>query len=121
MRTKTKRHVLKSKNGVNAEVTSIKLSKDSRKSIKSCEKSEKKAKHELRSICGDTVYDIEASRWHGPVRSYDFGDMKEDWEYEKVNADSWQSLKMIAFSRLINYINSQRPHPSGGNSDDPNV
>lgn len=80
MNIKTKRQISKSKSCVNAEVTNIKLSKDSRKSIKSWEKSEKKAKHELQSICGDTVYDIEAGRWHGPARSYDFGDMKEDWE-----------------------------------------
>lgn len=80
MNVKTKCRISKSKNGVNAEVTNIKLSKDSRKSIKSWEKSEKKTEHGLLSICGDTVYDIEAGRWHGPVRSYDFGDMKEDWE-----------------------------------------
>ena len=70
----------KMKNEKTCELTHIFLSSKSKKAIKEWERKCKKNKIALRSICNDIVLDIETGRWYGPCKSYEFIDLKNDWE-----------------------------------------
>lgn len=78
----TKKKSVRKNEPLIVSLTNIRLSRKSKAAIRKWEKQQKKDGKRLRSLCGDTVFDIENGHWSGPSKTYEFIDIKTCWEKE---------------------------------------
>ena len=76
----TKKKSVRKNEPLTVSLSNIRLSRKSKAAIRKWEKQQKKDGKRLRSLCGDTVFDIENGHWSGPSKTYEFIDLKTDWE-----------------------------------------